>query len=182
MKRRVQRLLSRGGRALGLAAVAVAHGQRPGCGPWHALAPDMVASAEEVMAAVGEERNPAILATALDAALGPEPTSAAPAWLGVLDEDALGRITAALSGSAKPLRGDGEARFAADPALWALALAFCRNPDAALAVARCVEDAAAGERLARWSRLAQAIAGPGEPSRMRRRLKALLAAGEAGDG
>ena len=182
MNRRISRLLARGGRTLGIASVAMARGQRPGDGPWYALAPDLVTAAEEVMAAVDGEGDPAVLAAALEAALGPRPANAAPAWLENLDEAALGRIAAALGEVPLPPALHGKRAGAADPALWALSLALCRNPDTVAAVAGDLEDAATGARLLRWSRLAQAVARPGEPSRMRRRLKALLAAGEAGDG
>jgi hypothetical protein len=182
LNRRSSRLLARGGRSLGLASVALAHGQRPGQGPWHALAPDLIAAAEEVMLAVDEEDDPAILAAALDTALGPDAASATPSWIGELDGAVLERLFAGLPDVEVPPAVRKEARSAADAALWALALAFCRNPDAARAVAEKFADAATGARLQRWSRLAQAVARPGEPSRMRRRLKALLAAGENRDG
>jgi hypothetical protein len=182
LNRRISRLLARGGRTLGIAAVAMARGQRPGEGPWHALAPDLVAAAEEVLAAVGEERDPAVLAAALEAALGPRPANAAPAWLGTLDEAALGRIAAVLGDLPLPAALRFDRAGAADPALWALSLALCRNPDTVLAVADGLGPGDLGARLLGWSRLAQAVARPGEPSRMRRRLRTLLAAGTAGDG
>lgn len=177
-----ERLLARGGRPLGLAAVAFARGQRPGEGPWYALAPELVAPAEEVLSGIGRERDPAVLSAALAAALGPDPATAAPGWLGPLDRVALERLAEAPGLGAPPPALERECEAPSDRGLWALALAFCRNPDAVAAVAARLEDAPGASLLVRWSRLAQILARPGDPSRARRRIREILAAAEPGDG
>ena len=65
----VRRLLGRGGRILGLAALAHAQGRRPGAEPWHVLPADTVAAAEEVLIALEKELDPALLEAVIRAAM-----------------------------------------------------------------------------------------------------------------
>lgn len=182
MTRSSRSLLSRGGRPLGLAAVALAKGQRPGEGPWYALAPDLVNATEKALAALERERDPAVLSAALSAALGPEPAGGAPDWIGTIDRAALGELSGAPALADPPLAVRSECDGTVARGLWSLAMAFCRNPDTVAAVAGRLEPAVMGELFVRWSRLAGVTARPGEPSRLRRRLRALVAGERSGDG
>jgi len=138
-QRRAARLLSRGGRILGLAAVAYARGQRAGTGPWYALPAETVAAVEEVLLVLENEEDPELLEAVVCAALSPEPSTAAPSWAEPLwrDPAALTEVGRAVDDElTKPVLGSGEAN--PPPRLKgmaALAMALCRSPDGLAALA-----------------------------------------------
>jgi hypothetical protein len=179
------RLLRRGGLVLGLAALAHARGRRAGQGAWHVLPAETAAAAEEVLAVIEAGPGPAGLARAVRAAMGPEPATAAPSWAAPAwkEEDALDRLGEALGRNevAAALGPADRAPPARRRALAALAVALSRSPDAAAAVAGRF-GASDRDALVRMACLAGAVVGPGEPSRMRARIRMLFEEGPHGPG
>jgi hypothetical protein len=164
---------------LGLAAVARAHGQQAGAGPWHVLPPETVAAAEQLLGVLEEPGDSDSVAMAVSAALAPGPATAAPTWAAGAWErpDGLEAIGArARSPDLIPALGD-----AVDQAdmrkrgLAALAVALCRSIDGVEALGAKLggEDSAA---LVRMARLAGALVGPGQPTRVRGSIREILTA------
>ncbi len=167
-------LLGRGSRALGLAALAHAHGQRPGVGPWHVLAKEMVGAAEEVLASLGKGPDPKLLEMAIRAAMAPEPATASPKWAEPLWQDptALRKLGTAI-GNDSLVSTIGK-RFK-DPSdiekgLAGLAIAFSRSLDSLAALVEHFTELDRKKAL-RMGCLAQTVVGPGEPSKMRAFIK-----------
>jgi len=190
-QRAIGRLLGRGGQTLGLAATAHARGQRAGDGPWHVLAPQLVAAAEQVLGVLAEENDPDSLSSAVGAAMGAAPATAAPSWAGDLwrDPELLARLGCAVppdalapalpvqwSGTAEPV----EALDHRERGLAAVAVALGRSVDGVEALAAELAPAE-GERLIGMATLAGSQVAPGEPSRMRSWLKEWIK-GERADG
>ncbi|MDD5306201.1 MAG: hypothetical protein PHU25_02660 [Deltaproteobacteria bacterium] len=179
------RLLRRGGRILGLAALAHARGRRAGEGPWHVLPAETAAAVEEVLAVIEAGPDPESLTRAVRAAMGPQAATAAPSFAARAWEnpDALERLGEALDRSdvAAALSPTDHAPSARRKALAALAVALSRSPDAAAAVAERIA-ASDGDALARMACLAGAVVGPGEPSRMRARIRRILEEAPHGPG
>jgi len=175
VKEDTSRLLARGGRALGIAAVAYARGQRAQKGPWHVLSPEIAAAAEQILGELEAEVPAQALAAAVGAAMGEAPATAEPAWTAPLvhhpDEFArVGRNAAAIWPSDFPLDSpDGDR----ERGLALVALALCRSVDAARALAAQL-GAEDGRALVRSARLYQALARPGEPSAVRAAVRAAL--------
>jgi len=170
------RLLARGGRALGIAAIAHARGQRARKGPWHVLSRDLAAAADQILGELDTELPPRDLAAAIGAAMGEAPATAEPAWTAPLadDPEAFARVGRAAT---------WPAGFAIEPpvadrerGLSAVALALCRSVDAARALAAKL-GAEDGRALVRAARLFQILARPGEPSAMRALVRAALEPG-----
>jgi len=162
---------------LGLAAVAHARGLRPGPGTWHVLDPATASAADRILGALGEERDPEVLARAVGAAMGEGPATAAPAWAAPMwsEAGAMERVGRALSDrDAAAALGAGGSTTDRSRALACLAVSLCRSIDAVRAVAERL-GAPDGEALERMARLAQARVRPGEPTRARDRLRRLLA-------
>jgi len=180
----VSRLLARGGRVLGLAALAHARGQRAGAGPWFVLSPQLVSAAEQILTELESGPDLDALTAAVAAALGPGPATAAPSWIGPalgsperlatvgrgIDDD---DIAAALPVDAAP--GDLDARTRG---LAAIAVALGRSIDAIEAVGRELEPGD-GRALTRMARLACVEVSPGQPTRVRRVIRRLLGEGES---
>jgi hypothetical protein len=172
------RLLARGGRALGIAAIAHARGQRAHGGPWHALSRDLAAAAEQILCELEADAPPDALAAAVGAAMGESPAAAEPAWTAPLARDpeafaCAGRAAAASwpPGFPIPAPDDDHRRGVA-----AVALALCRSTDAVRSLAGKL-GAEDGRALVRTARLCQALAHPGEPSAMRATIRAALEPG-----
>ncbi|MCP4679629.1 MAG: hypothetical protein GY854_29885 [Deltaproteobacteria bacterium] len=172
-----RRLLGRGGRILGLAALAHAQGRRPGSEPWHVLSADTVAAAEEVLIALEKEMDPALLEAVVRAAMGEKPATAAPSWAEPFwrDPQALSRIGAAVDskclapafGPRLPEPSDREKGLAA------LAVALCRSVDGLRALAEHLSEEER-ELVLRMTYLAGVTVEPGEPSRMRADMRRIL--------
>lgn len=172
------RLLGRGGRVLGLAALAHARGQRAGAGPWYVLGPETVAAAEQLLSILEEGGDPESLAAAVGAAMGPEPATAAPSWVvRLLARDrALDRVGERI----EPLelapaleRGMATDELSARArGLAALAVGLCRSIDRVEAVCRGLE-LGEGRALRRMSRLAGVQVAPGQPTRVCRAIRRL---------
>ncbi len=168
------RLLARGGRILGLAALAAARGQRAGSGDWHVLSADTTAAADQVLSALEELAGSPPASAAVAAAMSEQPATAPPSWSEPLLS---GEVRLETAGRAIPSE-DVEAALGRDDggddprtrALAALGLALCRSPDAVRAAAARLEGEDP-ERLNRMSRLAQVRSAPGGPSRVRRELR-----------
>jgi hypothetical protein len=172
------RLLARGGRALGMAAVAHARGQRAGQGPWHVLSRDIAAPTEQILGALEVELAPSALAAAVAAAMAEAPAAAAPAWTAplVLDPQAfarLGRDAAAAWPAGFRLAAPADAR---ERGVALVALALCRSADAVRSLGGRLA-AQDGRALVRAARLFQAVARPGEPSAVRAAIRAALSPG-----
>ncbi|MFO8074287.1 MAG: hypothetical protein R6V85_20690 [Polyangia bacterium] len=171
------RLLARGGRILGLAALAAARGRRAESGRWHVLSADTAAAADQVLSALEDLAGSPRFSAAVAAAMSEQPATAPPSWSepvlsGEVPLEAAGRRISRGDIGAALGRGDdgGDPRTRA---LAALGLALCRSPDAVRAVgARLGGDDS--EMLERTSRLAQARSAPGDPSRIRRELRAAI--------
>jgi len=178
VKDATSRLLARGGRALGIAAVAHARGQRAQKGPWHVLSRDIAAAAEQILGELETEVTPSALSAAIGAAMGETPATAEPAWATPLARDPeafarLGRAAAASWPAGFPIE---EPEGERERGVALVALALCRSVDAvrALAVKLAAED---GLALVRTARLYQAVARPGEPSAVRAAVRAALEPG-----
>ncbi len=172
-----RRLLGRGGRTLGLAAVAHARGQQPGQGPWHVLSADTIAAAEEVLSALAQQPDPALLEAAVRAAMGPKPATAAPSWAAPLWRDPmmLSRVgalfeTSQLSSALGPKQTDPSDR---EKGLAALAVALSRSLDALRAFAEYLAEDDQ-DSVFRMGCLASVSVEPGEPSELRTELRRLL--------
>ncbi len=171
------KLLGRGGRVLGLAAVAHVHGQRAGKGPWNVLSPEIVAATEEILLLLEQGPKKAVLEAVVEAALSPEPATAAPRWTEPLwrDADALSRLgkvldIRTLTPALGPRRADPSDR---EKGLAGVALALCRSSDGLCALAeRLPEDD--GSKLKCMASFAQTVVEPREPTRMRDELRRLL--------
>ena len=171
------RLLGRSGRVLGLAAVAHVHGQRSGKGPWHVLSPETIAATEEILLLLEQGPKKAVLEAVLEAALAPEPATAAPGWTEPVWRDplALSRLGKALDVKRlAPALGPGNT----DPSdrekgLAGIALALCRSSDGLAALAAHLEK---DDRLdlKRMACLAQVLVEPHEPTQMRDEIRRLL--------
>jgi len=176
VKDATSRLLARGGRALGMAAIAHARGQRARGGPWHVLSRDLAAAADQILGELDAELPPRDLAAALGAAMGEAPATSEPSWTAPLagDPEAFARVGRAATWPAGFPIGAPEADRALGIA--AVALALCRSVDAArsLAAKLGAED---GRELVRAARLYQILARPGEPSAMRAAVRTALEPG-----
>lgn len=175
MRDGVSRLLARGGRALGIAAVAHARGQRAGGGPWYALSRETALAAEQALAALEEGVSRGELAAAIAAAMGALPATSGPPWSGALaaDPDALLRVARGAGASwpeSSPVQKPGDER---ELGIALVGLALCRSVDAARALAGTLP-APDGDSLVRWARLLQAVARPGEPSAARGAVRRAL--------
>jgi len=174
----VARLLARGGRALGAAAVAHARGARAD-GGWSVLSPELAAAADAALAALAAGVTPRALAAAIGAAMRDAPATAAPAWTAPFgaDPEALaraGRAAAEAWPGHLPAAPGGDR----ERGLRALALALCRSSEAPRAVAAALapED---GLALVRLARLYEALARPGEPGAVRAAIRAAVAGEDA---
>ncbi len=172
-----RRLLGRGGRILGLAALAHAQGRRQGAEPWHVLPADTVAAAEEVLLALEEELDPALLEAVIRAAMSEKPATAAPSWAEPLwrDPGALSRVGAAvdskrLAPAFGPRLPDPSDR---EKGLAALAVALCRSVDGLRALAERLPEEDRDLAL-RMTYLAGVTVEPGDPSRMRAEMRRIL--------
>lgn len=172
------RLLGRGGRVLGLAALAHARGQQAGVGPWYVLGPELVAVAEQVLSILEEGGEPESVAAAIGAAMGPEPATAPPAWTAqlLLRERALARVGQRIEPrELAPALARGASADELDPrtcGLAALAVGLCRSVDRIEAVCRQLEPDEQ-RALRRMSRLAGVQVEPGQPTRVRRAIRRL---------
>jgi hypothetical protein len=172
------RLLARGGRAFGLAAIAHARGRRAGREPWHLVSHDLGAAADQILAELEAVVPDDALARAIGAAMGEAPATAEPPWTAALvaDPGAFARVGSAAAacwpaGFALRMPDGDRGRGIA-----AVAFALCRSIDSArsLAAKLCAED---GVALVRAARLCGALARPGEPSAMRACVRAALEEG-----
>ncbi len=172
-----RRLLGRGGRTLGLAAIAHARGQQSGRGPWHVLSADTIAAAEEVLSALEQQPDPVLLEAAVRAAMSPKPATAAPTWAAPLWRDPmmLSRVgasleTSQLSSALGLKQTDPSDR---EKGLAALAVALSRSLDALRAFADYLPE---DDRdcVFRMGCLASVSVEPGEPSGLRARLRHVL--------
>jgi hypothetical protein len=174
----VTRLLARGGRILGLAAVAHARDGAAGTGSWSVLGEETAAAADEILAVLSGPVHPGAMAMAIGAAMSRSPATAPPAWAEPVwrDPSWLARIGGqiSLAGGVPSVGSPGATDRSTGIA--ALAMAVCRSMDGALALARKLPPAD-GAELARRARLAGCVAEPGEPSRIRVAIKGMLEAG-----
>ncbi len=181
----IGRLLARGGQPLALAALAKSRGQRAGQGPWYGLSGQLKAAAEELLFVLDQEPDPHALELALRAAMDQRPATAAPSWIAPLGRvpDILEKIGAelddqliapALGSSQKEVKGR-------ERGLAGLAVAFSRSLDTRQAVAERLESSEDRELFLRMGCLAQVNSGPGQPTKVRARIKLLLRK-EANDG
>jgi hypothetical protein len=178
MRDPTSRLLARGGRAFGLAAIAHARGRRAGLEPWHLVSRDLAAAADQILAELEAAVPDDALAAAIGAAMGEAPATAEPSWTAALlaDPEAFARVGSAAAASwpaSSPFHmpdGDRERGIAA------VAFALCRSIDSARALAAKL-GAEDGVALVRAARLCGAIARPGEPSAMRAIVRTALEEG-----
>jgi hypothetical protein len=182
MRDGASKLLARGGRALGVAAIAHARGQRAGKGPWHALSREIAAAAEQVLGALEEDVSQRALGAAVGAAMGEAPATSEPAWARALigDPDAFARIGRGAEAAWPPDFPVEKPAGERERGVAITALALCRSVDAARALAIRLPRSD-GDALVRWARLLQALARPGEPSTVREAVRRALAE-EANDG
>lgn len=171
----INRLLARGGRILGLAALAHASGPCSSGKRWHVLSPETAAAADQILSVIEGGVEPLSLAAALGAAMGEGPATSCPGWvLPVIEDpgliDLIGREVPPRVGLA-PSEGEGNSERIAG--LASLGMALCRSLDAVMAVAERLERED-GEALVRLSRLAQAEARPNEPSEVRAMIRRLI--------
>jgi hypothetical protein len=169
----VSKLLARGGRAFGLAAVAHARGQRAGQGPWHALSRDAIEAAERILDALEGGVSPGGLAAAIAMSMGDGPATAEPAWTRALvgDPASFARIGRGVDWpNGFPIANPAKD---AERGIALVALALCRSVDAARALGGKLPGGE-GEALVRWARLMQAVARPGEPSAVRGAVRGAL--------
>ena len=162
---------------MGLAVLARARGQRAGAGPWHVLAADFKAAAEEVLLSLEQAPDPELLEAVVQAAMGPEPATAAPSWaapfwrkssvLKMVGKEINEKRLAPVLGSRYT---DASDRL---KGLAALAVAMSRSLESLRALAEYLP-VAQGQELVRMGNLAQAVVESGEPTRMRAELKRLL--------
>jgi hypothetical protein len=177
------RLLARGGRALGTAAIAHARGQRAQKGPWHVLSRDLAAAAEQILGELEADVPPGALAAAVGAAMGEMPATSEPFWTAPLVHDPeafarVGRAAAASWPAGFPMEAPADDR---ERGVVMVALALCRSVDAARALAAKL-GAEDGRTLVRAARLCQTLARPGEPSAMRAAVRnSLEPGGTVGD-
>ncbi len=171
------RLLSRGGRILGLAALAHARGQRAGFGPWYALCPETIAATEEVLHALDQRPDPKLLEAVVRAAMAPAPATAAPRWAEPLwrDPRALSRVGAAVDSKyLAPALGIGRHDLSDRlRGLAALAVALSRSLDGLCALAEHLPQTEKGE-IVRMASLAAAVVNPGEPTQMKAKIRRIL--------
>ena len=119
---------------------------------------------------------------AVQAAMGPDPATASPSWAEPLwrNSDAFERLGAAFdadrlaraSGQGKNLASDREKGMAA------VAVALCRSLDSLRALSLKLPEQDQ-DRIVRAGYLAQVVARPGEPSKVRAEVKRILGQGEA---
>jgi hypothetical protein len=169
----VKKLLARGSRILGIAALAHARGN----GRWYVLSPETTAAADEILGYLEAQTDSAVLETVIGAALAPEPATRPPSWSELLfnNRPAIEQIGA--------LTKETELRAALGPhcsspsnrlkGLAALAIGLSRSPDSLGALA---ENLPSQDRtdLMRMGYLAQTLVEPGEPSKMRLKLRRIV--------
>jgi hypothetical protein len=174
------RLLGRGGRMLGLAAVAHARGQRAGAGPWHVLSTETVAVAEQLLLALEESRDSWVVAAAVTAALAAGPVTAVPSWAATVWEqpgelERLGEsIEAAELDPAFPSGTSAKHADVRTRGLAALAVALCRGLDGVLALGAKLGESDRATLIA-MARLAAVQVDPGAPTRVRGRIRRVVA-------
>ncbi|MCP4604002.1 MAG: hypothetical protein GY847_26355 [Proteobacteria bacterium] len=171
------RLLGRGSKILGLAALAHARGQRAGTGPWHTLSKEIVAASEEVLEALEQEPDPTLLEAVIRAAMAPNPATAAPTWAETLWRDplALSRVgTAVDSERLAPALGP-KCNNSSDrqKGLAALAVALSRSIDGLRALAENLPEEDR-DAVVRMASLAAVVVEPGEPTRMRADIRKII--------
>ena len=171
-------LLGRGGSSLLVAAVARARGIRVGQRRWHVLAPDIVASVEQVLTFLEREQvSEAWLELAVHQALKGDAIASVPGWLRpVADrEDALSLLGDRIA--TEELRSALGYRMChpsqRQKGVAAVAIALSRMQDTLDTLCRMLSSTD-GALLARMGRLAAARVEGGEPTRMRMRVREAL--------
>ena len=171
----VSRLLARGGRILGLAAVAHSSATRdPGQG-WYVLSPEIASAAEGILGVLRGGVGKGSLGAAIGAAMGSGPATACPGWAEPLVDrpSLLKEIGRRVRVNPEVARSEGRPVDDRLCGLAAIGMALCRSVDSAAALARRLPPAD-GEILMRLSRYAQAVAEPNEPSETRSRIREAL--------
>jgi hypothetical protein len=178
-----KRLLGRGGRIFGLAAVAHANGRRAGEGDWNVLCPQITTAAEEVLLHLEGGVDVELLEGVVSAALGDVPAVASPAWALPLvrDPGLLSRVGTAFEEDdlRSALGPDLSNPSGRDKGLAALAVGFAHSRDSlrALVVDFSSEDRAIVLRMAC---LASVTVVPKEPSRIRNKIKQIVKQADRG--
>ena len=115
-------------------------------------------------------------AAALASAMKPHPSVQTPNWTRPLLQtpELIGRLGEMVTVNWPPGDPSGVPLAKEHAGLAALAIALCRNPESAQAVALEL-DPTAGQELLYKTQLAQSLVQPGDPSRMRRQLKTQIA-------
>jgi hypothetical protein len=168
-----EKLLARGSRILGIAALAHARGD----GRWHVLSAETIAATEEILSYLEQKPDSVVLEAVIGAALASEPATQPPSWSKPLfhNQPMIERIGALIDASR--LRAALGARHASPTdrlkGLAALAIGLCRSLDSlgALAQNLPVEDRA---ELMPMGYLAHTLVEPGEPSTMRSDIRRIM--------
>jgi hypothetical protein len=174
----VSRLLARGGRILGLAAVAHSCGPGNAATRWYVLSPETRAAAGKIVDVLEGGVDRRALSAALAAALGSGPATSCPGWAEPLVErpELIEKIGGLVEVNPEIARSEGEVPDDRLMGLAALGMALCRSIDGVTALAdRLPEED--GATLVRLSRFAQAVALPNEPSAVRARAREVIAGG-----
>jgi hypothetical protein len=170
-------LLGRGGNALIIATVARARGIRMSEHRWHVLAPDIVASVEQILGFL--EHAPALdwLEIAVHQTLNGKPIASVPEWLKPIGQDPdtlsiLGRATDSAS-LASALGFRGQHPSDRKKGLAAVAISLSRMQDTLDTLSRMLPEEG-GRMLVRMGRLAAAVVRSGEPTKMRAHIREVL--------
>jgi hypothetical protein len=179
----VKGLLGRGGAALGIAAMAHARGHRTMAGKWSALSLEMRAAVEQVLGVLEKSTDLDVVRYAVMKTMSNEQVAAPPKWAKAIvqDPELLAQLGSDLDDAllnAAIGRG-GHALTPRQRGMAGMAVALCRNQDTLMALAEGMPGGD-GRAMMRMARLAQATVAPGEPSSMRRRLRALLKERQSG--
>jgi hypothetical protein len=168
-----EKLLARGSRILGIAALAHARGD----GRWHVLSPETVAAAEEILRYLEQKPDSVVLEAVIGAALAPEPATQPPSWSKPLfhNRSMIERIGALTDASKlRAALGAGHASPANRlKGLAALAIGFCRSLDSLGALAENLSDDDRAD-LMPMGYLAHTLVEPGEPSTMRSDIRRIM--------
>ena len=170
-------LLGRGGSALIIATIARSRGIRMGERQWSVLAPDTIASVEQVLGFLDQETAMDWVEMAVHQALIGDPIASIPSWLRPIGDipDALSAVGRATElRLVAPALGPNVAH-PSDRAkgMAAVAVALSRMQDTLDTLSRILPDED-GCQLVRMGRLAAATVRAGEPTRMRAHIREKL--------
>ena len=170
-------LLGRGGTALGIAAMAHARGHSTSDCKWSSLSREITAAAEQVLWVLEDSPDFDMVHLAVMKAMSEDKVAALPKWALPLGQDPelVTRLGDALDEALlNPAIGSGDRPLTPRlKGLAGVAVALCRNQDTLSALAEKLPKADS-RVMVRMARLAGATVGPGEPSSMRARLRAML--------